>query len=64
MKIFRIVLSVSLVAALFLLQGCDYFNIGGKVPLPFKWVEKGNRLTYDLNTPGRKIKGYRMIEIA
>src|SRR5687768_15593976 len=61
MRNFNVVIGLILIISLPLLQNCG-LDIE-ETNTNFKWVVKGNTLTYDLNMTDHKIPDYRILEI-
>lgn len=55
------IIGLILICGLPFIQNCGY-DIE-ETNTVFKWVKKGNRLTYDLNMDGNKIPNYRVMDI-
>jgi hypothetical protein len=61
MKELNKIITLILISGLPFIQNCG-FDIE-ETNAVFKWVKKGNRLTYDLNMNGTKISNYRVMDI-
>ena len=61
MKAFKTLIGLVLITVISTLQNCG-LDVE-ETNTNFRWVSKGNKLTYDLNMGGSKIPDYRVLEI-